>query len=236
MENINYRENKNIDISRHIDILTELPIITFGEGNFTFVTALASIRGSWDNILGTTLHDIPDFRQTLQTVETNRRFKPTEEVGFPSSYNYLGGIDATNFDLYELKAKLICANKLYHSRFRFRLALWFQCPWGYNESTADLIKSFIKEAGTQEFAGFICIGIVNFFPHVTKYELDGILNVSDNELTGMDSFAELHGFRFVEASREYSQRLIDHGYRHEGKIDIHDKIKKNHLTLVFEKK
>lgn len=230
---INHRGGMSARMTSLPDMLTQFPIILFGEGNFTFSIALANIRGSWDEITATCLENsVPEYNVALQIVQDCRRFVPKDDVPAPKEGVWMSDVDATDFEVEDDEER---------KKRKKPMVFWFQCPWisiaiGRNE-TATLIKDFIKCAASQQRPGdYLCIGITFVFPYVTNYDLNGLLGVQGEEIEGVFSDTALTsqlGYEFLGANQEYAKRLLDHGYKHTGEIDIHDDIKKFHLTLVF---
>ena len=111
--------------------------------------------------------------------------------------------------------------------------MWFQCPWIPQDDrgrTDILVEDFIRNMENCQVTGdYLLIGITTKFPYVTNYKLQRLL--------GEDLVAdEYRSYKFLGGDKLLIEQLLQLGYRHEGGIDIHKKILRAHLTLVFQKK
>ena len=251
--NINYADYKDADV-REIDELRGIlipdegerrEVVIFGEGNFTFSLAFAGLRQSWNGITSTRHKQIsddypePQFHEVqvktikycvsngrrlengpdaiLQTVDTivNLQSPP------PDTWKY--GVDATAIpDNLHVRGKVA----------------WFQCPWipraergDRDMSTDELVVAFLQHMCVKQNRNdYVLIGITERFPYVKDYRLQ------DPRLLGEGlANEEVLGYQFLGADKTLVQDILRHGYKHEGAIDIHDRILQHHITLVFRK-
>ena len=220
--------------------------IFVGEGNFTYSTAFASSRGSWDNIIASEIGGVPDYYETLvltvrsclqysnelikrdeiQSQEEGLEFYK-ETIQLIDKIVNLGdtifrpGVDATQLQ----KA---CYADLFDTDLT--CAIFFQCPYdGYkNGETKCLVRSFLSSASEVQHPGdFLFIGITTHSDYSRNY---GLL-----KLIGNGSQAQQNGYSFIGADAEFPKGMLCRGYKHQGVREIHDDIKDTHLTLCFLK-
>ncbi len=84
---INYARGVNCLFESPDLIWSEIPIILFGEGNFTFTIALTTLRNNgWNNIVATTNNEeVPPFQTALNTAIANRIYSPVHELPDPEN-------------------------------------------------------------------------------------------------------------------------------------------------------
>lgn len=247
---INYEDNMYTDIPQ-VQLTgissASTQIVIFGERNFTFTTALASLRGGlWKGITATTTTSpslatfstakdlskvysvknacfmYPDSAPTQDEIwHRASRLKLLDDPP-PNAWQY--GVDVTDNDI-EVKDKVA----------------WLQCPWiPLHDRTLDynignMITCFMKDMNTKQVKGdYLLLGIVNKYPYITGYMLKKVLH---NALHG-DHSASVHGYAFLGGDVDLIKEILQHGYKHEtvqGSKDIHFYIINCHLTLVFQK-
>lgn len=223
----------------------EVRVIFVGEGNFTFSTAFASLRGGWSNIIASDkVHTLPDYNKTLLlTIRNCLKYNNelpanTPEEGYDIYQTttqfiakivnlpwtqFLPHIDATRLR----ETELFNADPPHDAH---RCAIFFQCPYaGYaNDETKQLVRDFISSASEVQRPGdFLFIGITTMFPYCKNYGLP--------EVIGVRGHAQNNRYRFMGADTEFPKDMLRRGYEHQAVIDIHDKIKDRHITLCFTK-
>ena len=215
-------------------------VVVFGKGNFTFSVALASLRGSWDGILSTCYgppSNKPEFSdvqvETIQyCIKNGTGFGDASDAVLSKTKVVLRlpsppklddtwkfGVDATNLpDDINVKRKVV----------------WLQCPWipmmDQSKTTSSLVAGFFKHmVGKQRRGDYALVGITDMFPYVKNYKLQ--------ELLGED-LANDHalGYQFLGADTKFIRELLQYGYHHQGCQDIHNKLLKFHITLLFCRK
>ena len=215
---------------KDIENLKDEPIVLFGEGNFSFSMALATLRGGWDGIISTRYEPMSDMCKPTTSfsevklltikyaIENGKGKKETDssimervtkvlELEQPSKFVWRYGIDATDIpDNLDVKGKVV----------------WFQCPWKPNKGgTAKLVKSFCKCMASRQSQGdYLLIGIANCSDYTPSY--GDFENINYYELQGFDD--SLIG------------DILRYGYKHEGLKNIHYYILHCHITLIFKKK
>ena len=242
--NINYADNKYVDIPRvHLTGMfsTSTQIVMFGEGNFTFSTALALLRGGlWKGIIATTesstVASFSEAKKLSQAYfEQNNVLivdpAPIQKdytsqlklLADPPANTWQYSVDVTNYDI-NVKNKVA----------------WLQCPWiascdrtpEYN--IGHLIARFMKHTSTkQDHGDYLLLGIVNLFPYVKEYMLREVLHEALD-----DRSSSVHGYRFLGGDIDLIKAILQHGYIHQtvyADTDIHFKIIQYHLTLIFQK-
>ena len=223
--------------------------IFVGEGNFTYSTAFASSRGSWDNIIASEKDGVPDYYQTLVLTvrscltygnELIGQYSPEDAVVINKEtiqlIDKIVNLGDTNFRPY-VDATLLqeaCYANLFDTDLT--CAIFFQCPYdGYkNGETKCLVRSFLSSASEVQHPGdFLFIGITTYFLYCNNYGLPELIgNVGQAQQNG---YAWQNGYRFIGADAEFPKDMLRCGYKHQGVREIHDDIKDNHLTLCFLK-
>lgn len=227
-------------------IKNKVRAIFVGEGNFTFSTAFASCRGSWDNIIASDIGGVPDYYQTLVLTVRSCLQYSNELIKRDEIQSQKEGLE-----FYEETIQLI--DKIVNlgdTIFRPRVdatrlqeacyadlfdtdltcAIFFQCPYvGYEkDETKHLVRNFLSAASKVQRAGDVLfIGITTYFPYCKNYGLP--------ELIGYGGQARRNGYHFKGADTEFSKDMLRRGYKHKAFFEIHDKIKDTHLTLCFLK-
>ena len=213
-------------------------VVLFGEGNFTFTVALATLRGSFDGIVPTRFEKenkkpVPSFSDVkveaikycvengriLQVSSDNILNKLTNLCNLPVPINETRrfGVDATNLDDLEVQRKVV----------------WFQCPWASQDHDTDkLLRDVLEEMGRKQSQhDYLLIGITKFFPYVNTYGLQAILG--DNLQN-----RSYHNYDFIGCDTDFIVKILNHGYRHTTTIgikDLHIEILHDHVTLIFQK-
>ena len=203
-------------------------VVFFGEGNFTFSVAFATLRGSWDGITSTHYVDSvrrPEFPKVKQlaiaacksngqqigdpSTTIDHAVKKVKSLSAPPVNAWQYGIDATNIpDTLKVAKKVV----------------WFQCPW--TDETDKLTDKFLKHMADKQSRGdYVLIGITKCFPYVKNYKLLNDKGVKD-----------IPNYRFRGADIALVKELLRYGYRHMGRSDIHNEILTDHVTLVFQRK
>lgn len=217
-------------------------VLLVGEGNFTFTTAFAAHReaekshtpprnpGTWDGITATHKEPIAGEDHFPKVVKTcKQECTSAEEVKHldaleeppPDSWRY--GIDG-------------CHLRDYFPRESFDL-IWFQCPWN-GSSTRTLVQYFLLSAShIVRCGGHVCIGITTHKGYVDCYGLKELTSSPPSNQIIQD----IHERYDLPGGRPYAdtalvEKVLSFGYRHQGKRDIHEYIRKDHVTLVFERK
>ena len=247
---INYAPYVNAGVN-YVNVLRGLlagneksDVVVFGEGNFTFSMALASLCKSWDGITATRYEPVshdnpkPEFSEvkvtTVQYCINNGKelcqsgdailSKVKMVLNLPSpprlDDTWQFGVDATRIpDELDVQGKVV----------------WFQCPWipqafeSRDTSTKLLVTNFLQYmADKQGPRDYALVGIVSTYKYVQKYNLKELLG--ENLARG-----HAHGYQFLGADTKFVRELLQYGYKHEGYYDIHNRLIKSHITLVFRK-
>ena len=218
-------------------------LVLFGEGNFTFSIAIAVLRqSSWEGMTVTCFEKDkhPFFCDTqlkaIEYVISNAKSdhsvanKAAENMRDPSDIletikrilslspiplfgTWISGVDATN-----IPGDLSVEGKV----------VWFQCPWGHDPST--LIRVFLDHM-VEKGVNFVLVGITKYTKYVGRYNIPSLLYVQQ----GGPASSKLHQYKFIGADVTLINEILVHGYKHEGFTDIHERIKNDHITLVFER-
>ena len=107
--------------------------------------------------------------------------------------------------------------------------VWFQCPQGTLEgtNTATLLLSYLTcTAQCIASGGYVCVGIVKHPDYIAQYEIQEVLQ---GDRVGA-------WYSVVGGDEVLVRKVLEFGYRHEGKSDDHHYILDNHVTLVFQRK
>ena len=209
-------------------------VVLFGEGNFTFSIALASLRKNKSQGMTVTRYEcgtLPDFddvkkitvKYCLQNGDTagtpqDNKLRNIEDVlAVPNfSDTWRAGIDAT-----KIPADLEVAGKV----------VWFQCPWTHPSAEIPaLIQGFMTEmACKQDVGDYLIIGVAaGAKKYIDKYCLTDIIGNGQEEHI-------FERYKFHGGDEELIKKILKHGYKHEGYKNIHGLIFNFHMTLVFKK-
>ena len=118
--------------------------------------------------------------------------------------------------------------------------VWYQCPWiaSYvrkpGREIYDVILEFLKHvAEKQSKNDYVLIGIVKQFPYITEYRLHKLELIGDNPLGPVPE-----AYDFLGVDKTLIEKIVRFGYKHESvnNTDIHEKLLRDHLTLVFRHK
>ena len=205
-------------------------VVLFGEGNFTFSIALASLRRNGSHGITATRYGVgalPQFddvkkKAVTYCIHNGEKLGLSAErklrnilavVAVPNfSDTWRAGIDAT-----KIPADLVVAGKV----------VWFQCPWSLDPAT--LIQGFMEEMARKQRGGdYLIIGIANHADYFGKYKLKNILGDGQEGVV-------FNRYGFIGGDKELIKKILEHGYKHEGYFDIHDFIFHDHVTLVFKR-
>ena len=205
-------------------------VVLFGEGNFTFSIALASLRKNGSHGMIVTRYEcgaLPDF-DDVKKITVKYCIQNGDTAGTPQedklkniqavlavpnfSDTWRAGIDAT-----KIPADLEVAGKV----------VWFQCPWILDP--AALIQEFMTEmACKQDVGDYLIIGIADKENYINKYRLTDIIGNEQDQ-------HNFKGYKFQGGNKKLIKKILKHGYKHEGCTNIHEFIFDNHKTLVFIK-
>ena len=240
---INYAPYVNAGVN-YVNVLRGLlagneksDVVVFGEGNFTFSMALASLRQSWDGIMATRFESTDDPKpayfdvkvNTIQScIDNGERFGDSSNailskvemvLNLPSpprpDDTWQFGVDATLIpDKLNVRRKVV----------------WFQCPWVRPvKNLPKLLVTFLQHMASKQDPGdYALLGIVSQFEYIMRYSL--------KELLGENLACDhAHGYQFLGADTKFVRELLQYGYKHEGHKGCDNDIIKLHITLVFRK-
>ena len=225
-------------------------VVLFGEGNFTFSIALASLRKNGSQGMTVTRYErvtadkpLPQFNDVkIQAIENcvhnggyglNGDGSPwglelnaehiEENRQAVSAVPDFSDTWLADVDATNIPPDLEVAGKV----------VWFQCPWAHpSDDIPALIRNFMTEmANKQKGGNYLIIGIANHGKYIDKYKLPGI--PGDDGQGG----EVINGYRFMGGDNELIKKILGRGYKHhsEGPVDIHDFIFRTHVTLVFKR-
>ena len=240
---------------KNLLIRDQKPVLFIGEGNFTFTFAFAALRQKlnelppeevWEGITSTRYEvskRIPSVIEVklgcisavaLYCEKQVRGLSPESAMPFveemkdkerrllalPPADSWRCGVDATKLD-----QSLVSP---YSAG-----VIWFQCPWTEDrKNVGDLVEKFLLSAGKSlNEGGVVCLGLMNSVHYMHDYKLKEILGGHPDGGT-----AVLEQFAFLGADKDLVREVLEFGYRHQGKKNIHASNIKNHITLVFAKK
>uniref|UniRef100_A0A1X7V1W1 25S rRNA (uridine-N(3))-methyltransferase BMT5-like domain-containing protein n=1 Tax=Amphimedon queenslandica TaxID=400682 RepID=A0A1X7V1W1_AMPQE len=197
------------------------PIVLFGEANFTFTIALASLRTNGSEGITATTYDsqLPTFDRAQATAETQctpngKKYKLSDEEiedniadvsGLPDfSDNWHTDVDATSIpDWLQVAGKVV----------------WFQCPWTLISmgSTENLIRDFMQEmARKQDIGDILVIGISTHKVYIGRYNIESMLGDGSGK-------SIINGYRYLGYDKNIIKNILKHGYKHHSDAthDIH---------------
>lgn len=214
------------------------PVLFLGEGNFSFSTAIAARRGSWDEICATVNDQVPGNSAALNhkklLAQINNVIKenltPTKALdrihaiaslkdGNPTR---VGEIDAT--DLSGFFNPQATADE----RRRLRRNIYFQCPWTNPGSQTSFLNSIITSAANVQRPGnYLYFGLTKHTSYAPQYGLDDVI-----------AHAEALGYERLEDDNSITTVAIAYGYHHHSDSlhDLHDLIRPHHYTLCLKKR
>ena len=231
-------------------------VVLFGEGDFTFSIALASLRKNGSRGIIATRYEretdenpLPQFNDVkIKAIENcihnggrgiNKDGSPwglglNAERKVENIQAVLAVRDAfpqlwqAGVDATHIPPDLVVADKV----------VWFQCPYSITPTTRKLIKKFFQEMNRrQNNEDYLLIGIANkkiqcngrtHNNYIDKYYLPGILG-------GGQGTTPINGYRFCGGDNELIKKILECGYKHKGRGKIHKLIFSCHVTLVFRK-
>ena len=211
-------------------------VVLFGEGNFTFSIALASLRKNGSKGMTITCFGevLPNFEEAKQKNKEYCRYngerldpKLTDEaikanieavsVVPDFSDTWLEDIDATS-----IPDDLVVAGKV----------VWFQCPWTKNHTPYEPMQGYMKEMDRKQAKGdYLLIGMHTNEEFISYYKLETIFGDGQGR-------EAIFGYKFLGGDKNLIDRILGRGYRHKTlkkELDFHDKFLTRHLTLVFQK-
>lgn len=231
-------------------------VLFVGEGNFTFTLAFAALReyrkqfmcgvinnsNTWEGILST--------RYEPESVFTKPTFSKVKCHCIEAVIEYYNGSISSSVNdevtarieaisaLPELDQPWLCGIDACAIPLRIIPSdgvIWFQCPWDANNETSKLIQEFLLRTAERVDEDFyVCIGLTKQFPYITKYHLQQVLGW---KLQANDcSTPVLAEYKFLGANDTLIKEILSYGYRHKGLNDIHKRIIRDHVTLIFQKK
>ena len=220
-----------VNILTDVLITKKKSVLFVGEGDFSFTVAFTALRESerpsisWNDIVAT-CEDGPILRYSEVLAICKWYCKPENRDAIDSMKKSPPphGSWKSDINAYKLASH---AEKLgdHHAQ-----VIWFQCPWG-DGKIYRLIRGFLRSAyhkvGNR---GYVCIGITTHSEYVKEYELKKLLH------EGEDIIEFQAKYHFCGADTTLVENILDFGYHHQGRKDIHDMIKEYHVTLVFRKK
>lgn len=217
-------------------VVDEQPVLLLGEGTFTFSTALAALRGSWDKICATERNtNVPDYymvtvnqlkhivedEENSEEDENGVRYVPCRTLSqiiklADQPRLWISGIDATKLSDFFFP---------YSDRENFKRNIYFQCPWAYPGSTAELLRDIVlSSASVQKYGDYLFFGLTKAAQYVPAYDL-----------TALKIYAETHGYHQLEEDTMLVNESLKFGYYHYSPsgYDIHSKLRSHHYTLCF---
>ena len=230
-------------------------VLFIGEGNFTFTVAFAALRenvneGStsnqdpWEGIIAT----------RYEPMKVNRKRKAIT-INLTSvkknCIREINAYDLNNSDLSKavvIKAVEDLSTEGLHLEYGVNAhdiprdlipevggVIWFQCPWDGRSGPGKLIEKFLlNTAAKLDKKSYVCVGISKHTRYIKRYKLEAILGKRLRALEG--STEVLEKYRFLGGDIRLVNKILSFGYKHKGKRNIHQKILKHHITLVFERK
>ncbi|PAA64294.1 hypothetical protein BOX15_Mlig027600g1 [Macrostomum lignano] len=190
-----------VEYSHTILCLDPLPqpstiFVFLGEGNFTFSTAFAKLRGSnYDEIVAT-------------DISVSKEIKD----GWPRRLR----LDATKMG----ETRNVFLEKLFLDQKPSRIVLWFQCPWAdkdengrkYSNQQAFLKKVMAAAAKVQDPGELLLIGLCvdPTLPKNKPTEEKWVTSYGNPK-----AVAAQNGYECLGADREFVGKMLDGGYEHQ---------------------
>ena len=209
------------------------PIVLFGEGNFTFSIALASLRtnGS-DGIIATGWHvELPKFddvkKKAIDYCKLNGKKMQLSDEEAGSNAEKVSKVPdfSTTWQI-----QVSALQRQIDIRVDGKV-VWFQCPWSdtTRHTTAGLIQCFMEKMKQRQVIGdILVIGISTHEDYIKKYNLNNILGDGSGKTI-------IHGYRYLGHDENIIKMILGRGYKHEGVREIHNYIIDTHSTLVFKR-
>ena len=212
-------------------------VVLFGEGNFTFSIALASLRKNGSKGMTITCFGevLPNFEEAKQKNKeycryNGERLDPKsideaikaniEAVSVVPDFSdtWLENVDATS-----IPDDLVVAGKV----------VWFQCPWTLDSTPHVPIQGYMKEMDRKQAKGdYLLIGITTNEEFIGNYRLETIFGDGQGR-------EAIFGYKFLGGDRNLIDRILRRGYRHKTILkefdDLHNVLIGRYLTLVFKK-
>ena len=221
-------------------ILQNVDVVRFGEENWTFSVALAAIQGGWRGIVSTAkfTYGCPPNPEWLAPTFANAQ-RQCEEYCKTNGENLNKGKLEIESNIAIVKSvqqpirqkwllEILPTNT--HLTLEGKVA-WYQCPWEGRDSTASHIIDFLKHMGEKQRSGdYVFIGITTWPFYVHCYNLGCLPGFTKHGASIMCPWYDLVG-----ADNMFIYKLLRFGYHHQGKLDIHEKIFNDHVTLIFKR-
>ena len=153
---------------------------------------------------------VRDPSDILETIKKILALDPIPLFG-----TWRSGVDATN-----IPGDLSVEGKV----------VWFQCPWSFDPLPSTLMRRFFDHM-VEKGVNYVLVGITKYTKYVGRYDIPSLLDVQQ----GGPASSKLHQYKFIGADGTLINEILLHGYKHEGFTDIHDRIKNDHITLVFKR-
>ena len=226
-------------------------VVLFGEENFTFSIALASLRNNRFQGITATFYKFGPLEQFEN--------KKQQAVGYCTHNGGYGlnGDGSTwglqlNAEQIEENRQAVSAVPDFSDTWRTGIdatrtppdlvvagkVVWFQCPWDYNPD--ELIQGFMQAMESehgQRVGDYLLIGIANKRTEYNERHYHYIDDYNLPEILGNDGQGGevVNGYRFMGGDNELIKKILGRGYKHVGEREIHNFIFDTHVTLVFKR-
>ena len=238
-------------------IMERRNVLFVGEGNFTFTVAFAALREHVQVLLG----NISDPCLVWNGI-TSARYEPIQCMGPDGNiYSYLqphfhhvkmtcfGEICRKSFINIQIRDYILStirslppppcwyfgidAGNIPLELIPQNGVIWFQCPWSNN--VGSLVEDFLLNTAKRVCGGtYLCVGLLLKRPYFYSYSLERI--IGRNYECVNNSTSVLKSCDYLGADDQLVKGVLNFGYRHRGRKDLHRYVLEYHITLVFRKK
>uniref|UniRef100_A0A1X7TIU3 Uncharacterized protein n=1 Tax=Amphimedon queenslandica TaxID=400682 RepID=A0A1X7TIU3_AMPQE len=186
-------------------------IVIFGENNFTFDIALATVRNnSWDGIS----RGVNKFEEKkLRSIELCSQMGRKQCLSQTETMKIIQNMLKTPAPLPEVKGKVV----------------WYQYPW--TEGGPQLSEVINEMKDQQQSGDYLLFGVLNESKIDYGIASDWPFNSSFNKVTYDQS-----NYSFLGVDKKFVNKLVSHGYCNHHGVNYDELVLCEHLTFVFEKK
>jgi hypothetical protein len=206
-----------------------LPVLFVGDGTGSFSLTVAALRNSFDDLVTTELKlpetEINPMLKQIGSIILNNDLQNDDKLVILETYatNLLPSADMFTVT-YGVDATKLCDYFNTREKDRLKQNIFFQCPWRYPGSTAELMLEFLTSAASVQSPGdYLFIGY-DTGRYKDRYGLDNFFLLADS-----------YRYERLEDDFKIQQEAKNYGYYHYSRSG-HDLNNILHLSTICLKK